>query len=273
MSINASSIVAMGSTSAAAGQRRLSHDQYTAAWISPLKVEHIAALAMLDEEHEPLWQSPRDQNVYTLGRIGRHNIVIAGLHRAGNVPTATVVSQMTMTFHNLRYGVLVGIGGGVPFSPGRDPIRVGDVVVGTPTGTNPGTIQYDHGKALAGGFERTGSLAAPPAVLLSAAETLQIRREMSDEDPVWSDIRRIRTDRAALRHFAHPGADKDQLYHANYVHQGEPKRPCEECGCDPSKRIPPLYPSSMTTAKSRDRSSTCTGAPLRRVSWSSRMPR
>lgn len=222
-----------------ARRRTLTHDQYTAAWISPLKVEHIAALAMLDEEHHPLSQSPRDQNVYTLGRIGNHNIVLAGLHRQGNIPAATVVSQMTMTFHNLRYGVLVGIGGGVPFGIGRAAIRLGHVVVGTPTGTDPGTIQYDYGKALEGGrFERTGSLAAPPATLLSAAETLQIRRETGDDDPVWKDIRRIRTDRPAMRHFAYPGAAKDHLYSADYLHQGPPKRPCNESGCDPYKRIP-----------------------------------
>ena len=142
-------------TPSPAPKLKLSRDQYTVAWISPLPVERIAALVMLDEEHQSLGQPLTDQNVYTLGRIGHHNIVIAGLDRAGNVPVATVVGQMTATFPNIRYGLLVGIGGGVPFGAGRDTVRLGHVVVGTPTGTDSGTIQYDYGKAMTGGFERT----------------------------------------------------------------------------------------------------------------------
>lgn len=218
-------------------RRMLSHDQYTIAWISPLKVERIAALAMLDEEHRPLSQPPPDQNVYTLGRIGHHNIVIAGLDHAGNVPAASAVSQMTFTFQKLRFGLLVGIGGGVPFGIRRDPVRLGDVVVGAPQGIDSGTIQYDYGKALAGGFERSGVLRMPPTVLLKATETLQIRRDMGDDDPVWRDTLRVRTDRTRLQHYAHPGAANDHLYNAEYVHR-EPGKTCHECGCDPAERIP-----------------------------------
>jgi hypothetical protein len=117
--------------------RLLNHDQYTIAWISPIEVERTTALAMLDEEHHQLPQSSHDQNVCMLGRIGHHNIVITGLDRAGNVPAATAVSHMTSTFPNLRYGLLVGIDGGVPFGTGRDPVHLGDVVVGTPKGILP----------------------------------------------------------------------------------------------------------------------------------------
>ena len=53
-------------------------------WICPLEVEQAAALEMLDEEHERLPQSPVDHNVYNLGSIEGHNVVIAGLHQPGN---------------------------------------------------------------------------------------------------------------------------------------------------------------------------------------------
>ncbi|GKT90675.1 NB-ARC and TPR domain protein [Colletotrichum tofieldiae] len=81
----------------------------------PLEVEQIAAMEMLDEEHEALPQSATDHNVYSLGSINGHNVVIAGLHQTGNCPAATVVTQMRMTFQNLRFGLLVGIGGGVQY--------------------------------------------------------------------------------------------------------------------------------------------------------------
>jgi len=76
----------------------LTHEDYRVGWICPLEVEQVAALEMLDEEHEPLSQSSVDTNVYNLGSINNHNIVIAGLLNPGNCPAATVAVHMTRTF-------------------------------------------------------------------------------------------------------------------------------------------------------------------------------
>jgi nucleoside phosphorylase len=103
-------------------------------WICPLEVEQIAAMEMLDEEHETLPQLNGDTNIYSLGSINKHNVVIAGLPRAGNCPAATVVTQMRMTFPNLKYGLLMGVGGGVPTKTEHGMIRLGHVVVSEPTG-------------------------------------------------------------------------------------------------------------------------------------------
>jgi hypothetical protein len=88
-----------------------------------LVVEQVAALETLDEEHECLPQSSVDHNVYSLGSIGGHNVVIAGLHQPGNNPAATVVTQMRMAFPSLRFGLQVGIGGGVPVKTDNEMIR------------------------------------------------------------------------------------------------------------------------------------------------------
>lgn len=72
------------------------------------------AMEMLDEEHETLPTSPRDNNVYYLGSINNHNVVIAELPLASSNSAATVITQMKMTFPNFRYRLLVGTGGGVP---------------------------------------------------------------------------------------------------------------------------------------------------------------
>src|SRR5579859_5584503 len=61
--------------------KKLTHGDYTVGWICPLEVEQIAALEMLDEEHERLPQASSDHNVYNLGSIAGHNVVIAGLHQ------------------------------------------------------------------------------------------------------------------------------------------------------------------------------------------------
>ncbi|KAH8691253.1 ankyrin repeat-containing domain protein [Talaromyces proteolyticus] len=216
--------------------KKLTHDDYTMGWICPLEVEQVAALEMLDEEHERLPQPPTDHNVYSLGSIASHNIVIAGLHQPGNNPAATVVTQMRMTFPNLRLGLLVGIGGGVPVKTDCGMIRLGDVVVSKPVGKHSGAVQYDHGKAKVGQFERTGALAPPPAVLLNAAQDLAARRARSSKDPLKENIKKIDTSIRGLQKYKYPGAEYDYLYPSDYIHE-KPGVSCAECGCDPSKRI------------------------------------
>ena len=212
-----------------------SHDDYTVAWICPLEVEQIPAMMMLDNEHERLPQPPNDHNVYTLGSINGHNVVIAGLHYPGNNPAAVVVTQMRNTFQQLRFGVLVGIGGGVPKTTERGNIHLGHVVVSKPMGEHSGVVQYDHGRAEVGHFQRTGYLAPPPLVLLNATRQMDVRRTMTREDPLLHHIARIDTAVPGLRKYRYPGVDKDHLYRADYVHR-EPSVPCQRCGCD-SKQI------------------------------------
>ncbi|KAF7533969.1 hypothetical protein G7Z17_g13438 [Cylindrodendrum hubeiense] len=193
-------------------------------------------MAMLDEEHEPLPQKPADHNAYKLGSINNHNIVVAGLPQTGNCSAATVVTQMRMTFPNLRYGLLVGIGGGVPAQTDSGMIRLGHVVVSKQTGIHSGAVQYDHGKAKEGHFERTGAIAPPPQILLNAAQALAVQREILNDDPVWVDAQRTQKYRRTIRRFKFPGIENDHLYHPNYIHH-QPGQSCDECACDPEQRI------------------------------------
>ncbi len=91
-------------------------DDYAARWICATSVELAAASEMLDKEHEPLRRSPNDDNTYTFGRIGSHNIVVACLPagQRGTSSAATVAAQMKSNLGSLRLGLLLGIGGGVP---------------------------------------------------------------------------------------------------------------------------------------------------------------
>lgn len=218
--------------------KKYTHHDYTVAWICPLEVELIAALEMLDDDSHPkLPQAPTDHNIYHLGSIGGHNIVIAGLWQAGNPVAATVVAQLRMTFPNIRFGLLVGIGGGVPVKTEEGMIRLGDVVVSKPADQFSGAIQYDRGKAKEGKFVRTGALAPPPPVLLLAAQSLGAQRARSKQgDPLLSNIRRIDTSLPSLSRYRFPGSKNDHLYPATYIHVREGDS-CEQCNCDPSKRI------------------------------------
>ena len=92
---------------------------------------------MLDEVHIGLDSAQGDDNNYTLGRIGEHNVVIAGLP-AGNMsitPAAKVAADMLRSFPRIRFGLMVGIGGGAPNPnelPPNENIRLGDIVVSIP---------------------------------------------------------------------------------------------------------------------------------------------
>jgi nucleoside phosphorylase len=114
------------------------NSDYTVGWICALEVELAASQAMLDEEHPELPQAENDTNAYTLGQIGRHNVVLAclPLGTAGVSAAATVARDLLRSFPRVRFGLMVGVGGGAPSSDPRQDIRLGDVVVGTPKGNN-----------------------------------------------------------------------------------------------------------------------------------------
>jgi hypothetical protein len=70
---------------------------YTVGWICATTTEYVAAQAFLDEEHEkPEYVSPNDSNNYALGKIGKHNVVIAVLPNGqyGTDSAATVAAHM-----------------------------------------------------------------------------------------------------------------------------------------------------------------------------------
>ena len=112
---------------------------YTVGWICALQTELAASQAMLDEEHPDLLQAENDTNTYTLGRIGQHNVVLACLPAGttGASAAATVARDLVRSFPEVRFGLMVGVGGGAPTNPSDDPrqdIRLGDVIVSNPEG-------------------------------------------------------------------------------------------------------------------------------------------
>jgi nucleoside phosphorylase len=111
-------------------------EQYTVGWVCALPEELTAARAMLDETYPDLPSTnARDSNVYNLGRVYNHKVVIALLPTGvyGTTSAATTAKEMLFSFPNIRFGLLVGIGGGIPSN--ANDIRLGDVVVSKPQDT------------------------------------------------------------------------------------------------------------------------------------------
>jgi nucleoside phosphorylase len=205
--------------------RQLRREAYTVGWVCALPVELAAAQEMLDEEHETPQLDTHDTNIYTCGRIGPHNVVIACLPEGqmGTNSAAAVAVQMKTAFTSTRFGLMVGIGGGVPSE--ETDVRLGDVVVSKPHGVHGGVVQYDAGKTTPSGFQRTGLLSTPPTILLNAASNLRARH-MRGRGRMSEYLSMLDT----LPDFTRDAAGLDTLFQAEYDHQGGPT--CSKCSND-----------------------------------------
>ncbi|KAN0078645.1 Pfs, NACHT and WD domain protein [Elaphomyces granulatus] len=214
---------------ATATMRRLRHHDYTVAWVCALPLEMAAAKSMLDENHPDLPTSPNDQNTYVLGKIRAHNVVIACLPSGvyGTTSAAIVTNQMRFTFPEIRFGLMVGIGGGVPTK--ESDIRLGDVVISKPTGDFGGVVQYDFGKTVGQGvFERTGWLNKPPQILLTAIARLQADQMMKISRIPEFLSEMIATYPGMRTDFTYRGQEQDRLFDAAFDHHGL-QNTCDTC--------------------------------------------
>lgn len=201
-----------------------SHADYTVACICPMDFELAPVQAILDDIHEPLPAS-RNQNAYTLGRIGEHKIVIAVGSKINNNTAAVVATQLQNDFPSIQFAFLVGIGGGVP---GDADVRLGDVVVSQPTDTFGGVVQYDLGKRLEGGLlERTGSLREPPAVLSANVRKLQAQHRRLGHNLSQYLSEMLQKYPAMQDEYSFPATERDQLFVTTYQHQLGPN--CGQC--------------------------------------------
>jgi nucleoside phosphorylase len=212
-------------------------NDYTIGWICAIITEYVAAQEFLDENHEgPKYVSRNDNNDYTLGRVGKHNVVIAVLpdREYGTASAAAVAANMLSSFPNVRIGLMVGIAGGAPSK--KHDIRLGDIVVSTPQDKEGGVFQYDFGKTIQGQeFQKTRVLNQPPALLRGAVSGLQAQYEREGHlieeaiDGILEKNRRLR------KKYKRPEPSTDRLYQSDVVHPPNNEAGCAiTCGDDPS---------------------------------------
>jgi nucleoside phosphorylase len=200
--------------------------------VCALPIELAAAQEMLDEEHQVLPQDANNSNIYTLGRMGEHNVVIACLPagQIGNNSAASVAVQMKSSFDAIRFGLMVGIGGGVPSA--EHDVRLGDVIVSQPFKEHGGVVQYDFGKTTPSGLVRTGFLNAPPTILLNAVASLRAKHLRRRVD-LLSHLSKL----SSLPEFTRNNVGSDVFFEAAYGHVGGAG--CEQCNKERVKHRPP----------------------------------
>lgn len=217
-------------------------NDYTVGWVCALTCEYVAAQEFLDEEHDPPESlQPNDTNDYTLGRISKHNVVIAVLPDGeyGTAMAATVATNMLNSFPNVRIGLMVGIGGGAP-SPAND-IRLGDVVVSVPReangAPNGGVFEYDFGRTIQNqAFQVTRFLNQPPPTLRAAVRGLEAlyTRKGHQLGKAVSDV--INKNPMLQDKYSRPNSSMDVLFRSDLAHDS---RACAEfCAKEPSSLVP-----------------------------------
>lgn len=214
-------------------------DEYTIGWICAIKTELVAATAFLDEKHDnPNFIPVNDDNAYVLGRIGKHNVVIAALPRGqyGLVSAATVARNLLHTFTNVRISLMVGVGGGAPSQ--KHDIRLGDIVVGSPGNGRGGVLQYDYGKTIQDStFTMTGHLNQPPQCILTALAVLEAQYE-TDGHEIAAQIDQVLEKRKRLRAgYRKPASSSDRLYLSSFRHSGGDSDDCTTACHDESRMV------------------------------------
>lgn len=206
--------------------------KYSVAIICALVVEGAAVRAFLDARHDdPEYVAENDNNNYTLGNIGKHNVVICILphSQTGLVSAAAVARDLLSSFPRIRVGLLVGIAGGAPSSD--HDIRLGDIVVSASDNGNAAVFQYDHGKAEQGtDYSIKSFMNQPPPILLAAVSAVEMDYE-SEGVALDDNVERALERKPHMRQkYQKPDELTDRLYLPDFLHV-EKKVDCgKACG-------------------------------------------
>ncbi|KAE8361984.1 nucleoside phosphorylase domain-containing protein [Aspergillus caelatus] len=194
------------------------HNDYTVAWVCALPLEMTAAKTMLDKVHPSLPQPEADHNTYILGNIASHNVVVACLPSGiyGTTSAATVLAYMLSTFRSLRFGLMVGVGGGVPN-------ETADIALGMWLST-----------LRDGRLHRTGSLNKPPQCLLTAVSHIRSDFMMRDSIIRKNIIEVLGKQQKANKQFSKP--NHDCLFDPSYDHVDNGKI-ADRSLCDQSQQV------------------------------------
>lgn len=205
---------------------------YTIGWICALETELVAARVFLDEEYDCPDLTSSDNNSYTLGKVGKHNVVIAVLpdKEYGTDAAAAAARDLIHNFPNVRVGLMVGVGGGAPSST-RD-VRLGDIVVSSPENGHGGVFQYDFGKTIQErSFQETRFLNQPPTALRTAIKTLKARYDMQGHN-IAEDVDLALTKIKKKKKYRRPSASSDRLYRSDIVHSDATSKCCGDVADD-----------------------------------------
>lgn len=205
-------------------------NDFEIAIICALPVESRAVEALFDEFWEEMdyRKAAGDTNAYTLGRIGRHNVVIAHMQGMGKANAANVATCFRFSFPSIKLGFVVGICGGVPTGTGKETeIILGDVIIST------GLVQYDFGRKFDNRFSRKDTLDSNlgrpiPEIRSFLAKLEGGRSRLRLLGNTLSNLASL-SNRPGFENARYPGAGEDRLFEPTYRHKHHDLPTCSVC--------------------------------------------
>ncbi|KAJ3480919.1 hypothetical protein NLG97_g7949 [Lecanicillium saksenae] len=179
-----------------------------------------------DREHPNLPPQEGDPNLYILGELCGHNVVLAWLSgNQGKGAAAIVATNLSRSFPAVKWRFMVGIGGGVPSE--KHDIRLGDVVISMPEGHHGGVVQYDLGKDEEENFKLKGLLLPLPTQLRNAVELMRSNHMISD-NKIEEFLQEMLQKGSGLSVYKRPPSGADVLFTFDYRHETN-HATCEGC--------------------------------------------
>ncbi|EWY90091.1 hypothetical protein FOYG_07710 [Fusarium oxysporum NRRL 32931] len=189
-------------------------------------------------------RSRSDPNIYSIGRIGDHPVVIVLLSLNGKVNSAGAVASLRTSYPRLELVLVTGICGGVPDPHSGEELLLGDVVI------SKALVQHDFGRQYPDKFEVKNKLddcLGRPAKnirnFVAQLQTNRIRTEVEDRASVHlKELQKRAKETLRGADYRYPGADSDRLFPPAYIHRH--RSGCEECVegtgevCDKSRELP-----------------------------------
>ncbi|KAK6515778.1 hypothetical protein TWF281_004368 [Arthrobotrys megalospora] len=211
--------------------RPTSRSDFEIAIICALPLEYDAVSLLIDEywddDGDQYGRADGDQNTYTTGRIGRHNIVLALLPNIGKSNAARVATSFRTSYNRLQLALLVGICGGMPADKDGNEILLGDVVI------SASIFEYDLGRRFPNEFrprnttEGCNAKASPDIV--GFINTLKTHLNSQRLHSRTSDHLVTLQIKSQSSKYDYPGISEDRLYRPDYRHKHHAYFNCSVC--------------------------------------------
>jgi nucleoside phosphorylase len=196
----------------------------------PLEAECVQEVfdKFWEDEGKKYGKAIGDPNVYTVGVIGEHNVVLAYMPNMGTTSAAAVAGSLRVSYPNIKLALVVGICGGMPYDTDQEEIMLGDVII------SQALVQYDLGRQYPGEFKRKketrDTLGRPsPEIQAVQAKLGTSRYKQRMQKNIATCLQEILR---KLPKTKHPGQENDILYRPSYMHQHRSPATCDDCGKD-----------------------------------------
>jgi nucleoside phosphorylase len=219
----------------------------------PLEAENVQGVfdKCWEDEDKQYGKAVGDQNTYTTGVIGRYNVVLVHMPSMGGISAALSAAGLRSSFSGIQLALVVGICGVVPVhAKTQEEIVLGDIIMST------AVTQYDFGRQYPNGFQRKkeidDSLGRASPEIRSFVNMLQTSQNRQRWTRKLTELVHSKDFQEKVPAAKSPGAARDWLYEASYLHQHRPKVSCDKChdnletcskscdeiGCEDNKLIP-----------------------------------